>query len=58
LLYADDTISPLSGFSKPHIIERRVDLPQPEGPTIDTKEPGAISRQISVSAGISALGVL
>lgn len=49
---------PLSGFSKPHIIERRVDLPQPEGPTIDTKEPGAISRQISVSAGISALGVL
>ena len=41
-----------------HIIDKRVDLPHPEGPTIDVKEPGAISRHIPSRAGISSFGVL
>ena len=43
-------ISPSSGLSKPAIIRRVVVLPQPEGPSRVTKEPGSMVREVSFTA--------
>ncbi len=42
-------ISPELTVSSPAIIARRVDLPQPDGPTRTTNSPGSTSRSMSFS---------
>ena len=42
---------PASGFIRSHRRESSVDLPQPDGPTIDVKLPGFISKERSLITG-------
>ena len=44
---------PASGFIRSHRRESSVDLPQPDGPTIDVKLPGFISKERSLITGVS-----
>ena len=46
---------PESGFKSPAMIERRVDLPHPDGPTIEVKVPGIISIDTCDSASTRCL---
>ena len=46
-------ISPLDFFSKPAIIERSVDLPQPLGPIIEINSPSDTSKLTFSNAKIS-----
>ena len=47
-------MSPSVGTSRPDIILRRVDFPQPEGPTNTTNSPSFISRFMSFKTFTSA----
>src|SRR5437016_5606301 len=49
--------SPLDGVSRSPKIDNRVDLPQPDGPAIDTYSPRAIARLILSSAWVSTSSV-
>ncbi len=44
-------MSPLDWGINPAIIFRRVDFPQPEGPTILTNSPSSMEKDISFNAG-------
>lgn len=48
---------PDSGARIPEIRERRVVLPQPDGPTIEVNEPGCSWKDIFDKAGISPFDV-
>src|ERR1044071_1635198 len=45
-------MSPEVGDASPAMVCSRVDLPQPEGPTIETKLPSSMSRSIPLSATV------
>ena len=47
---------PSSGATRPATIRSRVDFPEPERPTIDTKRPLGIRIDTSSIAGISRCG--
>src|SRR6266571_4818986 len=48
-------ISPLEGRSSPPIRFSSVDLPDPEGPTIETSSPGATSKHFNGKRKVIAL---
>jgi len=41
-------IVPLLGFIKPAIIDNRVDLPQPDGPTMEINSPSSIHMVVTI----------
>src|ERR1043166_7715765 len=45
-------MSPEVGDARPAMVCSRVDLPQPEGPTIETKLPASMSRSTPLSATV------
>src|SRR5215831_15004401 len=52
-----NTYEPLDGVSSSPRIESSVDLPQPEGPAIDTYSPRSIEMSIPASACVSTSSV-